>query len=172
MGTDLNFESLEMGRIIDSRPDKITSALRLLYLTIGVGFFRSLMVISSQAQAYKTASEWFGIVSSTLFVFGIIWILIRLIGMGRNWARIIFLVMFLITFPYSLYQLFVGLSGYSLYKIIGFAQIVMQAVALILLFQRQSSDWYRQIKNVKGDGPQKLDNGVSSKSDRQRRICA
>lgn len=133
----------------DSRPDKITSALRLLYLTIGMGFFRSLMVISSQSQAYKSASEWFGIISSTLLVFGIFWILIRLIGMGRNWARIIFLVMFLFSFPYSLYQLVVGLSGYSLYRILGFAQIVMQAVAMILLFQRQSSDWYRQIKSAK-----------------------
>jgi len=128
-----------------NRPDKVGTAVTLLYITLGIGGVRSIMEASMNAQM---ASPGF-VMFITFFVLGIIWLLIHMIGKGRNWARITFLVLFIIGIPFSILPLMDSLSTNPISGLLGLGQTVVQIIALVFLFQRPSSEWFRAMKNSK-----------------------
>ena len=90
-----------------------------------------------------------GFVFITFLVLGIMWLFIHMIGKGRNWARITLLVLFIIGIPFSILPLMNSLSANPISGLLGLGQSVLQIVALVFLFQRPSSDWFRAMKNPK-----------------------
>ena len=88
-----------------------------------------------------------------------------MVGRGRNWARIIVLILLLLHAPFSLSSIIqVSLLGnaFSLLPIIRHSghltflgplyQIMaleIQIVAVVLLFQRSSSRWFRAMKKLR-----------------------
>ncbi|HMO52540.1 MAG TPA: hypothetical protein PKE26_15065 [Kiritimatiellia bacterium] len=129
----------------NNRPDKVGTAVTLLYITLGIGAVRSIMEASMNAQI---ASPGF-VMFITLFVLGIMWLFIHMIGKGRNWARITFLVLFIIGIPFSILPLLNSLSANPISGLLGLGQTVLQLVALVFLFQRASSEWFRAMKSQK-----------------------
>jgi membrane-bound ClpP family serine protease len=85
----------------------------------------------------------------TFFTLGILWLFIYMIGRGRNWARIAFLVLFIIGIPLSVLPLLQSLSASPISGLLGIAQTAIQVVALVFLFQKPSSDWFRDMKASK-----------------------
>jgi hypothetical protein len=73
-------------------------------------------------------------------------VLIVMIGQRRNWARITFLILYLfgliLTVP-ALPALLILLRVRPLSFFLTLALTVLQTVALILLFQREASEWFR-----------------------------
>ena len=69
-----------------------------------------------------------------------------MIGKRRNWARITFLVLFIIGVPFSILPLLQSLAKTPISGILGIAQAVLQVVALVFLFQGISSEWFRSPK--------------------------
>ena len=81
-----------------------------------------------------------------LFTFAIIlglmlW-LIWMIGRGRNWARITYLILFLLGLPFSIGPLVQSFSLFPLSASIGLAQMLLQIVALVLLFTGAARRWF------------------------------
>jgi len=132
--------SAEQNRAQITRPDKVSKAVTLLYVVLGIGVLRSIMEVSRLPQIA------IGFVILSLPTFGIIWLFIYKISKGRNWARITFLVLCIIGIPFSVVPLMQSLAANPFSGLFGIAQIIIQIVALVFLFQRPSSDWFREMK--------------------------
>ncbi|MXW81585.1 MAG: hypothetical protein F4Z57_21880 [Gemmatimonadetes bacterium] len=100
------------------------------------------MESSTQAEVAAPAFVMF----IAFFVLGIMWFFILMIGKGRNWARITFLVLFIIGTPFSVLPLMQSLAANPISGLLGIVQIIIQIVAIVFLFQKPSSDWFREIK--------------------------
>lgn len=125
-----------------TRPYKVTTAVKLLYISLGIGVLRNIMESSTQAEVASPAFVMF----IAFFVLGIMWFFILMIGKGRNWARITFLVLFIIGTPFSVLPLMQSLAANPISGLLGIVQIIIQIVAIVFLFQKPSSDWFREIK--------------------------
>src|SRR3989344_5512746 len=136
-----------MGRDMTEATDKQTSlpaiisnAVKLLYVTLGIGVLRAVLefqTLVQQAPVIFILFVW-------LVVFGLMWFLIHKIGSRRNWARITFLILFIVGVPFSVLPLLQSLSATPVSGLIGILQLVGQVVALVMLFQGTSNAWFRK----------------------------
>lgn len=132
------------------RPAKVSTAVKLLYTTLGIGIIRSIIESSRHAEASSIGFVLF----ITFFVFGLMWFLIYMTGKGKNWARITFLVLFILGVPMSILPMIQSLTHDPTSGILGFVQVVMQVMALVFLFQGESSAWFKAIKLSKSQNAQ------------------
>lgn len=122
------------------KPSVVNKAVRLLYISLALGVFRGTM---EAVNIVKQSLIGFFVMIAIL---GLAWFLIYKIDCGRNWARIVFLILFVLSIfepPYSI-QLsvqFLPTSFFSGLLIIG--QVILRLMALIMLFKKQSNLWFR-----------------------------
>jgi hypothetical protein len=120
------------------RPSRVTAAVYLLYLSLGFMAAQGLLECSVPG---GNQSEGFGVLGtlpvSALFYY--------MIGKGQNWARITFLLLFILSIPLLVTRfpshpvsgsLGIGRSTLEI------TEIAIELAALSLLFQRVSSDWF------------------------------
>jgi hypothetical protein len=128
-----------------SAPDRVKQATVLLYASVVVGVFHGyLRILQSPAGLSPGVAISAMVIGVVLNVF-----IIRMIARGRNWARIFTLVVFIVG---GLLALFAGSENATenpVVVVVNLAMLVMQAVALILLFQKQSSDWFKRERSPK-----------------------
>jgi hypothetical protein len=121
------------------KPQSVATAINLLWASLVVGLVNVLMDFSSLSAAAPAAFT-----SFICFTFALIAFLIFKISSGRNWARITFLVMFIIgvlpTVPIVLGEF----SRSAVLGALSVAHIGLQVYALFLLFTRPSSTWFRK----------------------------
>jgi hypothetical protein len=129
-----------------NRPDKVSTAITLLWITIAIGIVSSTINFSASlkvAEASGLGLAW--LIFTLYFTFLFLAFFIYKIGQGRNWARITFLVLFIIGVPMTIYSyLTTPIDIFSL--LLGLASTIMQLVALVFLFQKSSSDWFKSKK--------------------------
>ncbi len=145
-GENLPYYEEEIKRVQKQveQPSKVGTAVTLLYATLGIGIIRSIIESSRYAEASSV-----GYVIYIMFsVFGLMWFLFYMIGKGRNWARITFLILFILGVPSSIF-IIQSLTHNPISGILGIAQVVMQSVALVFLFQGGSSVWFKAMKQSK-----------------------
>ena len=121
------------------RPKKVQNAVTIFYVTLGIGIVRAVMEASANAALQGVGSFLFG----TLVVFAVMVFLIAMIGRGRNWARITFLVLFLLGLLPSILPLIRSFTISPISGVLGLAQVVLQIVAMVFLFQQESSAWFK-----------------------------
>jgi hypothetical protein len=131
----------------DEPPKKIGHAVRLLYATLAIGVVRGVMEGSANSAAAGLVFTMFIAVA----VLGFMGWLIFMIGRRRNWARITFLVLFLLGSP-AILLLVRSFAANPVSGFLGFAQVVLQAAALVFLFQPESSAWFRGANRTAGPG--------------------
>jgi len=78
---------------------------------------------------------------SFLFLAFLVW----KIGQGKNWARITYLILFIIGVPFIIYSYLTSAVS-MLLVIIGISGMIAQLIALAFLFQKPSSDWFKSKK--------------------------
>ena len=128
-----------------TRPPRVGTAVKLLYITLGIGVLRVIMDPSMYAEYAELASPAF-VTLITFFVLGVMGFFIFMIGKGHNWARIAFLVLFIIGIPFAALPLMQSVGANPISGRIGIVQIIIQIVALVFLFQKLPSDWFREMK--------------------------
>ena len=129
-----------------SRPKKVGTAVTLLYTALGIGAVRYVMSAAASRPMVSTASVVLMIL--TLAVIGIMWLLISKISIGRNWARISLLALFVLGVLGSIFQRDHFLGLFSLSRMLGLCQAVLQFIAFVFLFLKPSSAWFRKIKDM------------------------
>jgi hypothetical protein len=122
--------------------EKVKTAVRLLYLSLGIGVLDRII----EASMNKRMESPGYFVFKLFFVFGIMWLNIFLIGRGLNWARIIFLGLFIIGLPFFVIRLSQSLPASPISGLLDIGDGVIQLVALVFLFHKTSSDWFREMK--------------------------
>ena len=132
------------------RPSKVNRAVALLALSSVISLIVVFAKISSINPTNEAESALVTYGSGFVAIVGLMSIVfygifIYLIWQGHNWARITLLVLFLIgVLFYSVPLIF----SFALMPVLAFAnlvQLVMQVIAFILLFNRESSDWFHNI---------------------------
>lgn len=122
------------------RPRSVTRALVLLYAVIALGFANAPLLFS-RATAYYSAAY---ILFVWAFFFGVYLLLLFLIGKGRGWARITYLVVFIMSVPSYVRPLFESFSANRVSNLIVISQLVLSVAGFVLLFQRANDRWFRR----------------------------
>lgn len=123
------------------KPQAVVTAINLLWASLAVGLVKMLLDFSNLSAVAPAAFTNFVLI----FTFALIGILIFKISAERNWARITFLVMFVIG---VLPTLPIVLGEFSRSPVVGalsVAQIGLQVYALFLLFTQPGSSWFRKV---------------------------
>jgi FtsH-binding integral membrane protein len=123
----------------NARPKKVQNAVTILYITLGIGIVRA--VIEASANAEMAGVGFFMFI--TLVLVALIMLLIAMIARGRNWARITCLVLFLLGLLPSILALIRSFTLSPISGVLEMVQVVLTIVALVLLFQQDSSAWFR-----------------------------
>jgi hypothetical protein len=82
----------------------------------------------------------------SLAVLGLMLWLVAMIGRRRNWARITFLVLFVLGLLPSALPLIRSFWSSPVSGLLGLSQVVLQMVAIVFLFQHDASVWFRRAR--------------------------
>jgi len=129
-----------------NRPHKVSTAITMLWIVIAVGVISSTFNFSSSLEIANASGLGLGWLIFTLyFTFLFLAFFIWKIGQGRNWARITYLVLFILGVPFIIYS-YLTSEVSTLSIILGIAGMILQIVALVFLFQKSSSNWFKSKK--------------------------
>ncbi len=123
---------------LSGRPAKVVIAVRMLYLLIAIGIVRTSMTVIRHADV---RSPYF-LIFTKLLVYAVTVFLIYQISKGRNWARWLLLAIVSIAFPLSILPIFETLTHNPVHTLLGFLQLALYIVAMVLLFHKSSTDWF------------------------------
>jgi 4-amino-4-deoxy-L-arabinose transferase-like glycosyltransferase len=122
------------------RPKEVTRAVQLISASFAIGGIRAVFDL---AHKLSGASFLFGMLVLVVFL-GICFFFVSKIGAGRNWARIIFLVLFLIGLPLSIPGYIQDIRTNLLHGSVSIIVAILQLIGMYLLFTRNSNLWFRK----------------------------
>jgi hypothetical protein len=112
------------------KPPQISRAITLLWISVAISF----AAIPLEWSFLRSISSVVSILLQDIFTAGVFAFFIWKIGQGRNWARVTFLVMFVLGALLSLWALPKAPSFPRIGWIIFIVQAALQAYALLLMF--------------------------------------
>ena len=125
-------------------PKKVKLAEYLVYVTLVIGLIKSALYEMLTSQKILTEPK-------ALIIWIITIIIIAFfgfeIGKGKNWARITFLVLFIIGALMNYPILIAEFKMSLIIGIISIIQILIQLYILIILFTGESKEWFSKIKS-------------------------
>ena len=119
-------------------PREAKLATNLLWISLGVG----LINFAFQFDYLKSQASVGFIVTVSGITFAIIALLVHFISAGRNWARITFLVMFLLGLIPAVPQLAAIFERSLLSGLTSLGQWLLQIIALYLVFSKPGASWF------------------------------
>ena len=132
------------------RPRSTTIGLRLLYVSLALGAANALAGDFSVPPGVS-ATFVYVVVLAGLAVSGL---LIFLIGTGRNWARILYVALFLVSLPQTLplaWEIATSLSHGPVWFALWLPQWPLFLVGVGLLFLPVSNAWFRAARARRRD---------------------
>ena len=126
----------------DSRPKVITTAIRILTLSIAIGLLMSLVRVAQQV----SGAPLIWAILIVLAFFGVFLFLVSRIWAGRNWARIVFLILVLIGLPFAIPNYIAELRKNVLSGSVSMLIVILQLLGTYLLFTKNSNTWFRARK--------------------------
>jgi hypothetical protein len=142
------------------KPKSIVAAKNILYATIFLGIVN--VVINEMTPGLGNASTVEGVAIAGITLV-IVFILTKQIGMGKKWARTVFLVLFIlgiILFPFALGPIF---KTSLLLGILEVFQAILQAIALLFLFSKDSREWFNKIHSWRTNEPHPDERGANER---------
>lgn len=86
-------------------------------------------------------------------IVGITFALTKCIGLGRKWARVVLLVLFLlglVAYPWAFAAL---LKASIVVAVVSLLLTILQIIALYFLFSRASTQWFNRVREKARDEP-------------------
>ena len=124
------------------KPSSIIAAINILYATLFLGIINwAIGQWGTNVHPGSTAEA----VIVLLVTLGIIFTLIKMVGLGKKWARVVLLLLFvlsLLVFRWSLGPLF---KSNMLVGVLSVFEALLQAVALVFLFSQASTQWFNHV---------------------------
>lgn len=122
------------------KPSQIHTAVNLLWASLALGFVKSIMDMQNLGSQALPAFTNFILVS----VIAVMALLIVFISKGKNWARVTFMVLFVLG---SLPSVPLILGEFTRSPVLGafsVVQIVLQVVAFYIIFTKPGSLWFKK----------------------------
>ena len=125
-----------------ARPKETTLAVQFLYASLAIGLLRAVFGLSQRTSGAPLILAALIVVSVFALGFFVVW----KISSGRNWARIILLVLVLINLPFAVLG---NISELKRSVLSGAFSIFIEVILWIgtyLLFTKNSNLWFRSRK--------------------------
>ena len=129
---------IESAAVVE-RPKEVTRAVQFISASFAIGGIRAVFVL---AQKVSGANFLFAILLLLLFL-GICFLFVSKIAAGRNWARIILLVLLVIGLPLAIPGYIAELRTSLLPGSLSIIVAILQVVGTYLLFTKNSNQWFR-----------------------------
>lgn len=134
-----------MSTTMSAQPAKVALAVKMLYVVIGIGVIRTIMTVMRHADVRSPDF----LIMTKLLTYAFSLYLIYQIGRGKNWARWTLVVIFSVSIPLTILPAFSAFSHNPVHTLLGFVQIGLYLYGLVLLFNRDVSEWF----GAQGSGP-------------------
>jgi hypothetical protein len=125
------------------KPASIVAAKNILYamlflgiLTWAIGWFTTAIYGRAPVQS----------IVILVVTVGITFSLIKCIGLGMKWARVVLLVLFLlglVLYPWTVVDL---MKANMLIAVLSLLQAILEIIALYYLFSRASTQWFNEVQ--------------------------
>lgn len=127
------------------KPDEVVLAVKLLLASLLIGIIRISLEcrIPLEWQSTQHSSIIWLILLFLVFVSSLMLWLIYKINSRKNWARITWLILFVLGLPFSIKPLILSLTLNPFSGILGIGQCAIQIIAMVLLFKRSVNKWYK-----------------------------
>jgi hypothetical protein len=132
------------------KPASIVAAKNILYagiflsvLTWALGWWTTTLYATAPVQNLVTL----------IVTIGIVFALIKCIGLGMKWARVVLLVLFLLGLALFPWTFVAVLKASILLAVLILLQTILQIIALYYLFSRASTQWFNRVKEKEQDEP-------------------
>ena len=123
---------------LSQKPEKVVTAVKLLYLVIAIGIIRTSMTVIRHVDVRSPHL----LIFSKMLLYAASVFLIYQASKGKNWARWLLLAILAIAFPLSVLPTFDAIFHNPIHTLLGFLQLALYIVAIIFLFRRSSSQWF------------------------------
>ena len=130
------------------RPDSVRLAVTLLYIALAIRVLTTPIAFLEGSRQEQGPMP--GRLEAVLVIIGLLCVafalyVINRINIGRNWARILCLVLTILGITFSLASFQQQMEMAPLTTSLGLADLGLNVVALVFLVQQKSSDWYKQV---------------------------
>lgn len=124
------------------KPSSIIAAMNILYATLFLEIINwAIGRWGTNPPPSSPIEEAVVLLITLVIIFG----LIKMIGLGKKWARVVLLVLFILgmlAFPWTLGPIF---KSNLLVGVLTIFQALLQAVALVFLFSKASTQWFNHV---------------------------
>ena len=127
---------------IKERPREVIYAVQLVCASLALDFVSFFVKQPDFMQPQSLAIGISAIIFGTL----ISGFLLFMIWRGRNWARLLYLIVFLIGAPFAFPVIVMVFQKNLIFSIVGLIKISLQIMAAVLLLQKPTRQWFRMIK--------------------------
>ena len=130
------------------KPKSIIAATNILYTTLFLGVIGWAI---SQFTAIQTAGARVEGIIVLILTLLVVFFLIKQIAAGKKWARVVLLVLFLLGLAGDLWVGPVMFRINLVVAVINLIQTVLQIIALVYLFSKESTTWFNHVETFKRD---------------------
>lgn len=124
------------------RPVEVSRAVRVLLASIVIGLVMSAISAAQQVTGVTLVPT----MLMVLAFFGVYLFLVSKISAGRNWARIVVLVLVLFGVPFAILNFMAQIKRSIPSGSLSLLVTVLQLVGMYLLFTKNSNPWFRTRK--------------------------
>lgn len=125
-------------KALSERPLKVAHAVKIFYVIVGIGVIRAVMTIIRHADV---RSPYFLIYTKLIIYAGSLFVIYQL-SKGRNWARWLMVVIFIIAIPLTILPAFASYSHNPVDALLAFLQTALYIIGMVFVFHRSSSKWF------------------------------
>jgi hypothetical protein len=129
------------------KPNSILAAKNILYASIFLGLLGILISSFGTAVSISYTS-----VLSNLTLLVLLFIAVRYMGLGKTWARNLFLILFICNLIASRFYLPFALRTSTALAYLFILQLLLQIAALVFIYKRSSTEWFNRFA---GEGESK-----------------
>lgn len=122
------------------RPIQVTRAVQILTSSLVLGFIASAIRLWGQVTGPTLALALLMLLAFLMILFYVI----RKIAAGRNWARILMLALVVLGTPFAVPAYLNEVRTNVLPGTLSLIIIVLQVIATVLLFMKNSNRWFRK----------------------------
>lgn len=126
---------------IQERPREVLYAVQLTFVSLALG-----LVLFPLKQTNFVAAQIVLGIFAILITLAFTGFLLFKIYRGRNWARLLYIILFIIGAPFAFPAVLTTFQKSPILAVIRLLQLSLQMMAVVLLLQKPSRDWFKMIR--------------------------
>jgi hypothetical protein len=133
--------TIEQGASID-RPRTVATAVQFLSAAVVIGLLNAIYTLIQRVAGLPMLSALVIVIA----FFGLLFFLVMKISAGRNWARIIWLILVIGNVPFAILAYPQAVRANVISGTLSIIIVLLQVIGTILLFTGNSNLWFRRCK--------------------------